>query len=376
MGQRNCPVCGRGHSDFIKKITVKTPENYRLPETYDVASCKLCGMVYADTKASMEDYDWYYSHCNFYGDDSKYDNVGRYGMVEGLLGQFCKKESVMLNIGVGNGRFEVDLKGNGYQDVTGIDPSSESVQKLKDAGLQSRVGNIYSAVPQEERHKYDCVFLFEVVEHLLEPGKGIGNVKEFLKGDGVFMVSVPDYSEIKKSSGVAIPNYFNLEHINYFSETSLDNLMGRYGMRKVSQKREGEDLIQCYKNADVPWELQKDTVTRKAVCAYFEMRRQKESQTIQMVEGLVKSQREVVVWGTGSYMMALAASTNLMDCQIAGFIDNNKIKQGQKIYGIPVYAPEFLAGRDAVVLICSMLNSEDIKRQLEGMHTGNEFIVL
>ena len=65
-----------------------------------------------------------------------------------------------------------------------------------------------------------------------------------------------------------------------------------------------------------------------------------------------------------------------MDCQIVGFIDNNKIKQGREIYGIPVYAPEFLAGSDAVALICSMLNSEDIKRQIEGMHIGNDFIIL
>ncbi len=376
MGQRNCPVCESGHSDFIKRITMKAPGNYRLPETYDVVSCKLCGMVYADTNASMEDYDWYYSHCNFYGDDSKYDNAGRYGMVEGLLGQFCKKDSVMLNIGAGNGRFEADLKENGYQDVMGIDPSAESVKKLKEAGLKSRVGNIYSAVPKEEKHKYDCVFLFEVAEHLLEPGKGIGNVKELLKEDGVFMVSVPDYSCIKQSSDIAIPNYFNLEHINYFSETSLDNLMGRYGMCKVCQKREGEDLIHCYKNTDAPGELQKDYKTKEAVCGYFDARQGHAGRAAQIIEGLKKSQKEVVIWGTGSYMMALAASTSLMDCQIVGFIDNNKIKQGREIYGIPVYAPEFLAGSDAVALICSMLNSEDIKRQIEGMHIGNDFIIL
>lgn len=216
---------------------MKVPKAYHLPQHYSIVSCQSCGMVYADTAASMEDYDYYYTHCNFYGDDSKDDNSFRYEMMEEILGCFCQKDTAMLEIGAGNGRFEIALKEHGYTNITGTDPSSESVERLRAAGIRAHISNIYSPVSQMEKGKYGCVFLFEVAEHLLVPGKAIGNVKEMLKEDGIFMVSVPDYSLIAKETKYGIPAYFNLEHINYFSETSLDSLMDAYGMERVYPKK-------------------------------------------------------------------------------------------------------------------------------------------
>ena len=376
MGKRNCPVCNDSRSDFIKRIDMKTPEDYHLPKHYNIVFCKSCGMVYADTDASMEDYDYYYSNCNFYGDDSKDDNTLRYKITEELLQQFCKKDSVILDIGAGNGRFEIALRENGYKNIKGIDPSKESVERLKAVGISSEVGNIYSVALQEEKHKYDGIFLFEVAEHLLFPGEGIANIKELLKKDGFFMISVPDYSKINKESPYAVPNYFNLEHINYFSEVSLDNLMGRYGMRRVSQKRVGEDLIQCYKNIGVPIGLKKDVVTRKAVREYLAVQEKKTEINTHVIAELKETYREIVIWGTGSYVINLAATTDLLECNIQGFVDNNKIKQGREMYGYPIYAPEFLIGKKCMVLICSMLNCQDIQIQMDEMRTENDYIVL
>lgn len=74
--------------------------------------------------------------------------------------------------------------------------------------------------------------------------------------------------------------------------------------------------------------------------------------------------------------MGLFATTNLMQCQIKGFVDNNKIKQGRKIYGYMIYSPEYLKDKKYTVLICSMLNGEQIKQQIDQMCTENEVIVL
>ena len=85
MGNRICTVCGGNHTEVIRKIEMRVPENYRLPDSYNVVVCDNCGFVYADTAASMEDLDWYYSNFNFYGDDSKDDNSLRFEMVEEFL---------------------------------------------------------------------------------------------------------------------------------------------------------------------------------------------------------------------------------------------------------------------------------------------------
>lgn len=375
MPNRSCPICGKTDTKVIRRIDMKIPEDYHLPQNYDVVVCESCGFVYADTSASMEDYDWDYTHCNFYGDDSKDDNTYRYEMVQEFLEQYCRKDSVMLDIGTGNGKFEVALQKNGYTNMVGMDPSGESVDRLHKNGIEAYTGSIYSEVLPEEENKYDCIFLFEVAEHLLCPGKGIQNVRKLLKEAGYFIVSVPDYSQIAEDTS-DIPNYFNLEHINYFSEISLDNLMRIHGMRRVAQKRVGIDLIHCYQCINVEEQLLVDEITEIAVQTYFSAKQGKEERVRKIITELKEQQKEIVIWGTGSYLMNLIATTDLLECKIQGFVDNNKIKHGREMYGYTIYPPNYLLDKNDTVLICSMLNGQEIKRQLDEMNTENEIVVL
>jgi len=281
----------------------------------------------------------------------------------------------MLDIGAGNGRFEVALKKNGYENIVGMDPSRESVDRLRKQEIGAYAGSIYSKVLPEEENKYDCIFLFEVAEHLLCPAIGVRNVRKLLKEDGYFIVSVPDYSQIAEDTS-DIPNYFNLEHINYFSEISMDNLMRLHGMKRVAQKREGIDLIHCYQCAGEGETLQEDEITESAIQAYFMNKQGKEEQVRKIIGELKEQQKEIVIWGTGSYVMNLIATTNLLECKIQGFVDNNKIKQGREMYGYPIHEPIYLLDKNYTVLICSMLYGQEIKKQLEEMNTENEIIIL
>lgn len=375
MGNRNCPVCGKNHSEIIEKIEMKIPEDYRLPDFYDVVVCEECGMVYADTVASMEDYDWYYTHCNFYGDDSKDDNSDRFEIMKELIEKYLAVESVLLELGAGNGRFDVALKKHGYQNVKGTDPSEKSVKRLREAGIMSETANIYDEVLPEETGKYDGIFLFEVAEHLLLPRKGIENIAKRMKTNGVFMISVPDYSMIGEDAG-SIPNHFNLEHINYFSENSLDYLMAAYGMKRVDQKHTGMDLIQVYRKNGEAVLPEKDTATEDAVRCYFERQREKSRRVEEIIETLRKEKKELVIWGTGSYVMNLFATTSLRQCNIDCFVDNNKIKQGRQMFGYDILPPDCLKDRKCTILVCSMLYGERIREQIEEMHTENTVIVL
>ncbi|MDE6685987.1 MAG: methyltransferase domain-containing protein [Lachnospiraceae bacterium] len=372
---RSCPVCACNDRKVMKTIVMKVSEDYHLPESYDVVVCGKCGLVYADTEASMEDYDWYYTHCNFYGDDSKDDHFQRFKVVEVFLDKYVSREAVLLEIGAGNGRFEMELKEHGYVHITGTDPSEESVRRLRENGIASYVANIYSEVPIEENEKYDGIFLFEVAEHLLIPGKGIENVSKMLKKDGIFMISVPDYSQIGNDPS-SIPNYFNLEHINYFSEKTLDYLLALNGLERIAQMRAGVDLTQVYRKTEKVRFPDKDTATEQAICSYFEKQNEREMQTKELIKELKIQGEELVIWGTGSYVMSLLATTDLLQCKIKAFVDNNKIQQGRKIYNCTVYPPAYLKDKEYTVLICSVLNGNVIKKQLEAMNTKNNIIIL
>ena len=372
---RACPVCRGIKQIVIQNIKMNVPEDYHLPDQYDVVTCTGCGMVYANTVASVEDYDWYYTHCNFYGDDSKDDNSDRYECMAELLEKYLTKDSAMLELGAVNGRYSVALKKHGYTQITATDPSEESVERLQDAGVNAYVTNIYSEVFDKEQGTYDAVFLFEVAEHLLLPQKGIANIAALLQPDDYFMLSVPDYSLIAEDN-CSIANYFNLEHINYFSEDSLDTLMAQFQLKRVDQKRVGEDLIQVYQKTTEVIPVKKDEKTVKAVRQYLEKQNERQKQITEKIDQLQKQKKELFIWGTGSYVMSLLATTALGDCKILGFVDNNRIKQGRKMYGHLIYAPDYLCNRHDTVVICSMLYSEQIRKQLEEMHTENEIIIL
>lgn len=375
ISNRTCPVCEKNQVTVLEKIDMKIPAEYHLPDSYQVVVCEECGLVFADTTASMEDYEWYYTNCNFYGDCSKDDNRLRFEQTQELLENHISKNAVILEMGAGNGRFSIALKKHGYVHVTATDPSEESVRLLQAAGIPSYVSSIYEKVPIEESAKYDGIFLFEVAEHLLLPGKGIENVTKMLKQDGVFIISVPDYSLVGEELN-SIANYFNLEHINYFSEASLDYLLALHGMKRIDQKRVGIDLIQVYQKVNEVQPLNKDTVTEMAVRTYFQRQHKKEAWIAGLIEDLRKEEKELLIWGTGSYVMRLLATTTLLQCKIQGFIDNNRIKQGRSIYGYQIYPPEYLKHKKCTVLICSMLYGNEIRHQLEQMQTKNEIIVL
>ena len=372
---RNCPVCNKKNSDKIEYIRMNVPKDYALPDAYNIVVCENCGMVYADTSASMQDYDWYYTHCNFYGDDSKDDNSQRYEWMENLLQKYLTKESVMLELGAGNGRYSIALKNHGYTNITATDPSDESVQRLNIAGMNAYVANVYSAVSKEEQDKYDAVFLFEVAEHLLEPRKRIANVASLLRNNGYFMLSVPDYSTISEAQ-YSIPNYFNLEHINYFSEDSLDTLMAQFHMKRVAQKRIGEDLIQVYQKTMDQIPVRKDEKTKIAIQQYLQRQKERSMEIEEKINALKNKEKELIIWGTGSYVMSLLATTALKDCRIVGFVDNNKIKQGRTMYGYTIYSPDYLLDKNYTVVICSMLYSSQIKKQLDAMNTKNDIVIL
>lgn len=377
MRYRICPVCGGKRTHALNKINMNVPPDYHLPDSYDVVACEDCGFVYADTSASLEDYDWYYTHCNFYGDDSKDDNSRRYETVEEFLHRYVDSESKMLELGAGNGRFLLDLQKHGYVNIVGTDMSDESVNRLLRAGIAAHTWNIYDSVSEEEAGKYDCIFLFGVTEHLLMPDEGIRNVAKMLKKAGIFMVSVPDCSQLEQDENY-VPHHFNLEHINYFSPISLDNLMARHGMTRLDQKLlGGYYLIQVYRNdGRGQASLCRDDITEQAVCHYFVRSKNREKAASRLIDEFVGNQKAVVIWGTGSYVMHLMAATDLPKCNIIGFVDNNKLKQGNAMYGYRIYSPAFLQDKRCTVLICSMKNSKDIKEQLEAMQTENDVVIL
>lgn len=117
-------------------------------------------------------------------------------------------------------------------------------------------------------------------------------------------------------------------------------------------------MIQVYQKTTDQISVRKDGKTKIAVQQYLQQQKERSIQIQKKIGQLQEQEKELVIWGTGSYVMSLLATTALKDCRIVGFVDNNKIKQGRTIYGYKIYAPDYLLDKHCTVVICSMLYRE------------------
>lgn len=381
---RKCPICDNKYVKIMQNIEMVIDAKYSLPSNYDVVCCDNCGFVYADTEATSDDYDIYYSKYNTYSDGADaLENNHRIDMMEEILQKYFTKDNLLLDIGSGGGRFEKELLERGFVNITGMDPSVYSIRKLLNNGIEGKVGSIYDVVDKDDFEKYDGVFLFDVAEHLLMPKEGIENALRYVKKGGFFIVGVPNYSI---ENEMPIPNNFNQEHINYFSEISLNNLLNQVGGKLVFEKRVEllnkanifeHELIQVYQKTCEKGEINKDLKTEKTVNKYLTKQMGWYDGKNKIIHEYVLTQKPIVIWGTGAYVMSLQGYTELSKCNIVAYIDNNKLKQSEKFLGKKVYSSDFLRKNTQYdVLVCVMTYASDICEQIKAEKIENNIIFI
>lgn len=156
---------------------------------------------------------------------------------------------------------------------------------------------------------FDAVIMTTVLEHLFDPKKAVECAFTYLKDGGYFIISVPDYS-MCYTVQLSIPNQFNQEHINYFSEASLLNLFqedcpvlsklveientfpvsSEFLRIFVVQKR-GTTEKQTFRS------VKKDTRTKGAIEQYLAQQMEHQRKNEQIIAGLCAKQTPLVVWG-------------------------------------------------------------------------------
>ena len=86
----------------------------------------------------------------------------------------------------------------------------------------------------DDRHQYDLITIYHVLEHMIEPDKKLIKYVSMLKDDGHIMVSTPEwFNTLEEASGSIMSSFehlFHKDHINVFSATSIKNLFRKAGL--------------------------------------------------------------------------------------------------------------------------------------------------
>lgn len=103
------------------------------------------------------------------------------------------KHSKILEIGCGPGAFLYFLRNEGYQNLEGIDISSEQVLRAKEGNLPAEVADAISYLSDKDG-VYDWIACFEVVEHFEKKDviPFLQSIRRALKNRGILVVSTPN----------------------------------------------------------------------------------------------------------------------------------------------------------------------------------------
>lgn len=366
-----------------------------LLQGYDVVVCQACGFAFADRIPSQIHFDEYYQNMSKYDhqdhndEESEYD-LTRFRAVSDTLIPFLPNRTVrVLDVGCATGRLLSLFKEKGYSNVIGLDPSpacSRSAQRLH--GVQVVIGTIYEvdeAMANEQ--PFDAIILTGVLEHLRDIEGALRRIRGLMKDGALIFIEVPDAVGFTRWPDAPFQE-FSIEHINFFSKISLENLMRPHGFTQVfcceTPRHQTSSTVMPV--ISTVFRKQEEMLTtsrthdRETECAlkdYVLKSHEVESRINRKIDSLVETHEPVVVWGVGTHTLHLLSVSRLMQTNIRAFVDSNPNYQGKRLNGFPILAPSELRGRTETILISSRVFQRAIEKQIrEELRLGNEIMRL
>ena len=391
---RLCPICNNKISNYLTNIKLGIPReiigNISYIDSYDVIQCSNCGMTYADISWTKNDIDEYYKNCNIYDNISfvkknVYDN--HYRQVLNKLKNISKRANI-IDVGCGNGELLNLLKKSGYKNICGLDPSPSSIKYVSDKyNINCILGSVYD-LDNNLYGKYDLVIFSGVLEHVLYPDECIKNLKKLLRPDGVLFLIMPNAQGFGDYI-CDIPNYFNFEHINYFTPNTLDILCRRNNLLRVSPDEwlkevtltQPCELIMSamYKvdeNIDV-FNIICDNTGKESILKFMQKIDSKKLELSNKIKDILEQNNSVIIWGSGSFAGTLFANYPELRDKVKWIVDNNSKRWGQIFWDKEIKSPQSLYSlQDIPILICVMLNNNEVMEQIENMGIKNKVYIM
>ncbi len=366
---RPCPVCGGMEATPIHVNEMAPLDG--LDMSYRVARCRRCGFSFADRLPPISQYDDYYRWLSKY--DSANNSSGMSGTDEircaaavGMLRGALPTDAAIADLGCGSGVLLAALRDAGWSRLAGIDPAPAAPREaLARFGIDCvRSGRLEQAPSLLPLDGFDAVCLTGVLEHLPDLRRNLEALIASLSDRARILVEVPALERFASRPGEPFGE-FSLEHIQYFSTSSLIRFFATLGFSPLATlivelpRGSCDSLFGLFArtsrpepspaDADLADGLLEDYVAR---CAHG------------MADCLAKisdcDADSFVIYGAGSHTARLLPRlTDAVRKRIACIVDRNPNLHGKRLGGFAIETQEALAGHASATVVVSTFGGQE-----------------
>lgn len=365
---RICPICSCSKKTFLYKQNFNN-KDISLMDNYDVVVCKGCGFVYADNIPPQRDFNKYYESMSKYEFNNKGvvpdDYIAYFTKIIEFLIPHINKNSKILDIGCSTGALLSIFKSKEYSNVLGIDPCT-SGENIKT--------NISDFNTDE---KFDLIILSATLEHLVN--FNMEKIRSLLNDKGLLFIEVPDIERFDLYINTF--QQFSIEHINYFSQYSIRNLLSKFSFKIIEMKR-GENKLNHTLDPDIfilsrktdenNFKIIRDDISELKIKNYISKCSEFDLKIKKIIKEKLSDKEKIIIWGIGTHTQRLIDFLDLS--KILYFVDSNKRYINKKLNGIKIKSPDDIKEK-VPILISTYSHQEEIAHQIkEELKLNNKII--
>jgi len=352
------PVKKKEKREILGKYTSR-----QLQGRLESVVCNKCSHIFLSTlapeKIISELYKKFYSYPSALESSfiPERDNAFLEVFKDKILRKLRKDQKNILEIGCYDGFILYNLKKLGFS-VTGCDPSNGAViGQSHNIDIKRRFFDVEYFL--KASLSYDLIIFRHFLEHVAKPVDFLKNLNKILKPNGLIIFEVPSTDFHLKNIETSV---FSFQHLQYFSDISIKQLLYKSGLKLIDIVNTGENLI-------ITSSLEKSRITKngKAVRKSSESFRNRFKNKKEQLKKMLRqySDNGIVLWGAGGFAVSLMETYDVKKKNICQIVDSDAKKWGMEFlkHGIPIASPNTLKKIDhGCLVICSMYAKEIIKQ--------------
>lgn len=159
-----------------------------------------------------------------------------------LIYDQIQEESCVLDVGCSCGALGKVLKENKKCDVYGFEYDIVAIKKAKMLNVYNQIHQVDLNTFEPEEYsdyygKFDYIVLADVLEHLMNPYESLQKLKQFLKTDGYFLMSIPNIAHSSIKTALLMDRWeyadtglLDRTHIKFFTAKTIQETLSKCGL--------------------------------------------------------------------------------------------------------------------------------------------------